>query len=133
MALGLGLVGVPSVDAMAMCAVGSRFVRNGVTICPVLDARKGEVYAALYRAGDDAVEKVVGEQVAPLEGFAVRISGEVVFIGESKAEDARMLLGRKGRGAAKVAGAALPGARDGLVSPLGGAVVGGHDCAHACW
>jgi len=127
MALGLGLVGVPTLDAMALCAVGSPFVRNGVTICPVLDARKGEVYAALYRAGDDAVEKVVGEQVAPLEDFALRISGEVVFIGESKAEDARMLLSLKGRDAATVGGAALRASMGGLIAALGAARVARHD------
>src|ERR1700731_3158443 len=61
-------IGLSYAKGLAM-AVGSPFVRSGVTICPVLDARKGEIYAALYRAGDDALEKVVGEQVAPLEDF----------------------------------------------------------------
>src|SRR5216683_3100115 len=126
-AVALGLVGVPTLDAMALCAVGSPFVRNGVTICPVLDARKGEVYAALYRAGDDALEKVVGEQVAPLEDFALRISGEVVFIGESKAEDARMLLSLKGQCAATVGGAALRASMGGLIAALGAARVARHD------
>jgi tRNA threonylcarbamoyladenosine biosynthesis protein TsaB len=127
MALGLRLVGVPTLDAMALCAVGSRFVRSGVTICPVLDARKGEVYAALYRAVDDALEKVVGEQVAPLEDFALRISGEVVFIGESKAEDARMLLSLKGRSAATVDGAELRASMGGLIAALGAARVARND------
>jgi len=127
MALGLRLAGVPTLDAMALCALGSPFVRSGVTICPVLDARKGEVYAALYRAGDDALEKVVAEQVAPLEDFALRISGEVVFIGESKAEDARMLLSLKGRSAATVDGAALHASMGGLVAALGAARVARND------
>jgi tRNA threonylcarbamoyladenosine biosynthesis protein TsaB len=127
MALGVGLVGVPTLDAMALCAVGSPCVRSGVTICPVLDARKGEVYAALYRAVDDALEKVVGEQVAPLEDFALRISGEVVFIGESKAEDARMLLSLKGRSAATVDGAALRASMGGLIAALGAARVARND------
>ena len=127
MALGLGLVGVPTLDAMALCAVGSPFVRSGVTICPVLDARKGEVYVALYRAVDDALEKVVGEQVAPLEDFALRISGEVVFIGESKAEDARMLLSLKGRSAATVDGAELRASMGGLIAVLGAARVARND------
>jgi tRNA threonylcarbamoyladenosine biosynthesis protein TsaB len=127
MALGLGLVGVPTLDAMALCAVGSPFVRSGVTICPVLDARKGEIYAALYRAGDDALEKVVGEQVAPLEDFALHITGEVVFVGESKAEDARMLLSLKGRSAATVGGAELRASMGGLIAALGAARVARND------
>ena len=127
MALGLRLVGVPTLDAMALCAVGSPFVCSGVTICPVLDARKGEIYAALYRPVDDALEKVVGEQVAPLEDFALRISGEVVFVGESKAEDARMLLSRKGRSAATVDGAALRASMGGFVAALGAARVARND------
>jgi tRNA threonylcarbamoyladenosine biosynthesis protein TsaB len=127
MALGLRLVGVPTLDAMALCAVGSPLVRSGVTICPVLDARKGEVYVALYRAGDDALEKVVGEQVAPLEDFALRISGEVVFVGESKAEDARMLLSLKGRGASTVEGGEFRASMGGFIAALGAAKAARND------
>ena len=127
MALGLRLVGVPTLDAVALCAAGSPFVHSGVTICPVLDARKGEVYVALYRAVDDALEKTVGEQVAPLEDFALRISGEVVFVGESKAEDARMLLCQKGRSAATVEGAELRASMGGLIAALGAARLARND------
>jgi tRNA threonylcarbamoyladenosine biosynthesis protein TsaB len=46
LALGLGvpLAAVPTLDAMAACVPWAMW-----PVCPVLDARKGEVYASLYR------------------------------------------------------------------------------------
>src|SRR5579871_1760258 len=42
------LVGIPSLDALALCGSDSATARPGMTICPILDARKGEVYVSLY-------------------------------------------------------------------------------------
>ena len=58
LAAGIPLVGVETLDALAMACVG-------VTdrICPVLDARKQEVYTALYRPGDG-------------NGYPVRLSAD---------------------------------------------------------
>ncbi|MDH7480056.1 MAG: tRNA (adenosine(37)-N6)-threonylcarbamoyltransferase complex dimerization subunit type 1 TsaB, partial [Syntrophomonadaceae bacterium] len=44
-ALGVPLVGVPTLDALALNLAGSAGL-----ICPILDARKGEIYTALYRS-----------------------------------------------------------------------------------
>lgn len=48
-ALGCPLVAVPTLDALAAVADAD----PGEGVCAMLDARKGEVYAALYRARDD--------------------------------------------------------------------------------
>ena len=58
LAAGIPLVGVETLDALALACVG-------VTdrICPVLDARKQEVYAALYKPGEE-------------EGYPVRLSAD---------------------------------------------------------
>ena len=44
-ALGLPLIGVPTLDALASHVVACR----GDLVCPVLDARKSQVYTALYQ------------------------------------------------------------------------------------
>ncbi|MGH8012327.1 MAG: tRNA (adenosine(37)-N6)-threonylcarbamoyltransferase complex dimerization subunit type 1 TsaB, partial [Candidatus Binataceae bacterium] len=78
-----GLVGVATLDAMALCAGtdGNRLV------APILDARRGEVYAALYRPVGDALEKMTGDLVIPLVDFTQLITGEVVFVGGPKAAE----------------------------------------------
>lgn len=43
--LGIPLVGVPTLDALALNLAGSAGL-----VCPILDARKGEIYTALYRS-----------------------------------------------------------------------------------
>jgi tRNA threonylcarbamoyladenosine biosynthesis protein TsaB len=74
---------VSTLKALAMNAA-----EGGVTVCPLLDARKGEVYAALYRsqeAGDGALECVMEDSaVKPVE-LVERVSretpGRVVLLG----------------------------------------------------
>lgn len=41
--------GIPIVPVSTLHALASRFPEEGVPICPVLDARKKEVYAAVFR------------------------------------------------------------------------------------
>jgi len=44
--MNLGIVGVSTLDALAL-----RFSTEDKLVCPVLDARKNEVYAGIYRSG----------------------------------------------------------------------------------
>ncbi len=76
-AAGKKLVGVSTLDALAGKCVSQRL------ICSVLDARKKEVYAALYRSDRDGRPKRVGdiEALAP-EKLAERIKEPVVMIGD---------------------------------------------------
>jgi tRNA threonylcarbamoyladenosine biosynthesis protein TsaB len=116
------IVGISSLDAIALCGSTSPLAQIGVKICPVLDARKGEVYTSLYVVVADALEKVVGDLVVPLDEFASRITGEVLFVGESKAADAIAYAGRSG-GEAIVVGAAGFSLRGSFVAALGAARV----------
>jgi len=50
-------------------------------VCPVLDARKKMVYAALYSAGDDRVTLMEPDVLTPDE-LADRIDSPAVFVGE---------------------------------------------------
>jgi tRNA threonylcarbamoyladenosine biosynthesis protein TsaB len=82
LATGCGMVGIPSLDALALCALELPGLQAGSTICPVLDARKGEVYAALYRHVGNGVEKLSGEFLAKPRDLAMHIKGEVVYLGD---------------------------------------------------
>lgn len=58
-ALGIELVGVPTLEALAASAVPA--AREGDVICAALNARRDEVYAAAFRVGSGgALENVAG-------------------------------------------------------------------------
>ena len=120
------LVGIPSLDALALCGSDSIAARPGMTICPILDARKGEVYVSLYAVVTDALEKKESDSVVPLDEFASRITGEVLFAGESKATEAGALVEHHG-GKASVIGAAEFLRRGSFVAALGAARVAHKD------
>jgi tRNA threonylcarbamoyladenosine biosynthesis protein TsaB len=88
LATGCGVVGIPSLDALALCALCLPELASGTTICPILDARKGELYAALYRAVENGLEKLSGEFLAKPQDLAGQIElagqidGQVVYLGD---------------------------------------------------
>jgi tRNA threonylcarbamoyladenosine biosynthesis protein TsaB len=96
MASGCALVGVPSFDAMALAALERNNMARDRLVCVVVDARKGEVYAALYRVVADGLEKLSEELVVALERLASRIAEDVVFIGDQRAKDAAALVASRG-------------------------------------
>jgi tRNA threonylcarbamoyladenosine biosynthesis protein TsaB len=77
-ARGAPLVGVPSLQAMAW---QMRHRIRGAA-CPVLEAGRGEMYAAIYQSAGSAVEPVSGAFVADPAGLAqrVRARGEPVTV-----------------------------------------------------
>jgi tRNA threonylcarbamoyladenosine biosynthesis protein TsaB len=78
LATGKPVVGVSTLEALAFNVIGSSSV-----VCPMLDAKKKQIYAALYRAGrGDAFEKIVGERVADVEEFLKCVEEETIFLGD---------------------------------------------------
>ena len=104
MASGCALAGVPGFDAMALAAIDSSNIELGSLLAVVVDARKNELYAALYRVVADGLEKLTEDLVVTLEHLASRItehiSNEVMFIGDSTAKDAAALVSARGHRAA---------------------------------
>ncbi len=96
MASGCATLGVPGFDAMALTALERDNIDCGRLVAVVVDARKGEVYAALYRVVKDGLEKLTEELVVTLEHLASRITEDVTFIGDSGAKDAAALIGKRG-------------------------------------
>ena len=73
------VVGVPTLDALA-----SNLPFTPYLICPLLDARKGEVYTALYKDGDGGrIEQLAPYQVlAPLDLLEKIPLQETIFLGD---------------------------------------------------
>lgn len=104
-AAGIPLAGIPTLDAMALLA-GSDGPSRAL-VCPILDARRGEVYAALYRFSADALERKSEDFALTIAELAELINGEAILIGEAKAGEVRTLAAAKGcratlRGAAEL-------------------------------
>jgi len=105
-ASGRAIVGVPTLDAMALCATPAK-LPDGALVCPIIDARKDEVYGALYRVVTDTLEKISGDFVVNAKDLLPRITSEVFLIGDSKAEEVSGLLRAEGRRAVVLEAAVL--------------------------
>ncbi len=75
---GLPLVAVPTLEAMAW-----NLRRASQPVCPILKARAGEVYWAVYQwEGNDMLRCLMEERVGPLELVGRSIEGPTVVFGE---------------------------------------------------
>lgn len=81
-ASGAGLVGVGTLEALAVRASGG----EAAIVCPLLDARHGQVYAALYQVdwagGLPVVTPLKEEWAGPIEDVASWINQPVIFAGD---------------------------------------------------
>lgn len=73
----LPLVSVPTLEAMAARIPYARF-----PVCPVLDARKREVYAALYDLSEGTVRPMWSPRVTPLDRVLAELQGPTLFTGD---------------------------------------------------
>jgi len=75
-ASGKPVVGISSLDALAMQVSPSPYL-----ICPLLDARKGEVYFSRYRFQDGCLQQEIKENVSPPDKAVCDIIEPCVFVG----------------------------------------------------
>ena len=80
LALGLGipLVGVPTLDALA-----GNIPFAAHQVCPMLDARKGEVYTSLFRHENGALVRRSPYQVMPPRDLVEQIDEKTIFLGDA--------------------------------------------------
>ena len=79
-AVGKTIVGVDALEALAMNAFGFPGV-----ICPILDARRSQVYCAAFRfEGGDLPERILPDDALPLSEFLSRLPKEekCLFLGD---------------------------------------------------
>ncbi len=91
---GKPMVGVTTLRAMAgQVASGSQLV------CPILDARKSEVYFSRYRYEDGRLRRLVEMQAAPIEKAIHGIDEPCVFIGDGAIRHKEMIADALGENA----------------------------------
>ncbi|UCE62737.1 MAG: tRNA (adenosine(37)-N6)-threonylcarbamoyltransferase complex dimerization subunit type 1 TsaB [Nitrospirota bacterium] len=77
MALGIPLVAVPTLEAMAWNLRGAKR-----PICPILKARSGVVYWACFRWEGERLVQLVPEQFGPLDALVQSLSETMLVFGE---------------------------------------------------
>jgi tRNA threonylcarbamoyladenosine biosynthesis protein TsaB len=80
LALGLPIAAVPTLDAMAAALPWA-----ALPVCPVLDARKGEVYASLYRSEGGALRRDWDYLALPPADLAARLGEPTLVVGDGAA------------------------------------------------
>ncbi len=82
LALRKPLVGISTLNAFARNICWTSHL-----ICPLLDARKGEVYAALYRyqapIASQGLQKLTGDLVLPPDELLSKIDAPTIFLGDA--------------------------------------------------
>jgi tRNA threonylcarbamoyladenosine biosynthesis protein TsaB len=87
LATGRPIAGVSTLEALAFNIIGSQ-----ILICPMLDAKKDQVYTALYRTGRDCtLEQIESERVTDVRGFLQCIDEEVIFVGDGAVKCAGLI------------------------------------------
>jgi tRNA threonylcarbamoyladenosine biosynthesis protein TsaB len=74
---GLPLTGVPTLDALSRV-----YPMHEGTLCPLLDAKMGEVFGAVYRFDGGARITIARERVCPVKSFLEELTGTVHFLGD---------------------------------------------------
>ena len=80
LALKKPLVGVPTVEALAY-----NLYDTAGLICPIMDARRSQVYTGIYRFRDHRLETVEGQMAAPIAELLEKLNGygeAVTFLGD---------------------------------------------------
>jgi tRNA threonylcarbamoyladenosine biosynthesis protein TsaB len=96
LALRCALIGIPSLDCVALATIEQLPIPDGTLICTIFDARKGEVYANLYRAYADRLDKISQPLVIRLQNLFPELTDGVILVGDSKAKEASLLLSERG-------------------------------------
>ena len=74
------LVPVFTLEALAMAAVQQSLAVSGSLIVATIDARRAEVYAAVYRRVNDALEEVVSSRAVQIRDLASIVPAEAPVI-----------------------------------------------------
>lgn len=113
LALDIPVVGVSTLELEAY-----PYAPSHLPICPLLDAGRGDVMAALFRQGEAGWQRLREDQVLAPEALCRRVRGRTIFCGQISPEVEAMLVERLGGRALVARGAARP-RRAGYLAELG--------------
>ncbi len=81
-ALGIPLIAITSLQVLANAVKDHQFVKDGALICPMIDARRMEVYTALYDSGLKKV-KDIEAKIIDEDSFLEELKkNKIVFVGD---------------------------------------------------
>ncbi|MGO9136765.1 MAG: tRNA (adenosine(37)-N6)-threonylcarbamoyltransferase complex dimerization subunit type 1 TsaB [Syntrophales bacterium] len=87
LATGKPIAGVSTLEALAF-----NIISPEISVCPMLDAKKDQVYTALYRTGRDyTLEKIETERVTDVREFLCCVDEEVIFVGDGAVKYAGLI------------------------------------------
>ncbi len=107
LASGKPVVGIPTLDGLScnvasipsgrnLYEAGNSQSRAAATVCPLLEAYRGEVYGALYKySGEFVFQKMTPYMVLPLEELLEKITEKTIFLGDINREIIEKRLGDK--------------------------------------
>lgn len=78
-------VGKPCAAVSALEAMAYNFICSDCIIAPIMDARRGQVYNALYRAQNLSLKEIAAPRAIGIEeccGELEKIGGRVIFLGD---------------------------------------------------
>ena len=84
--LGVPLFGIPTLEALAANAPP-----GAGPVCAVLNARRGEVFRALFRRGPTGPQRLGPDRLVPLQSFADELPDDCLVLGELPASFCEML------------------------------------------
>ena len=87
----------PTVGVSTLAALSWQVGPTENLICPMIDARRNEVYAAFYRYHPDGPLPVDSERVADPESIVARLERPCVFIGSGAAVYRSRIIAKIGR------------------------------------
>ncbi|MDQ5986930.1 MAG: tRNA threonylcarbamoyladenosine biosynthesis protein TsaB [Syntrophus sp. SKADARSKE-3] len=88
MATGKPVVGVSTLEALACNAM-----QSSLTVCPVMDARKNQIYAAMFKTDPSCVPDRFGpDALAEVDTFLGSIKGRALFLGDGAVRYAKEIL-----------------------------------------
>lgn len=83
LALDVPIVGIPTLDAMA-----HNMTHTPYPICPIMDARRNQVYTALYKWQDDELVRLTEHMAIDMDEYLEQLAKEntaIIFMGDGVA------------------------------------------------
>ena len=123
--------GKPCIGVSGLEALAAGCPAYPHAICSLMDARKGQVYAAVFRRSGDRLMRIGQEKAASLEEvLAAAADGPCLFVGDGAALHAERIRSRLGD-RAHIAGSELNYPRGGIVARIALALWADNPAAHA--
>ena len=78
LAIGVPIIGIPTLDVMA-----NNMTFTDKLICPIMDARRNQVYTSLYRWKENTLQRVEEHLAISIDELLEKVAGEeVIFLGD---------------------------------------------------